>query len=75
MRKIVAAVLLGALADRASDPENVASLRSGIMEISLLARSNLDADFADAWHLLRIAPSAKQARESQLDAEVKCYEA
>jgi tetratricopeptide (TPR) repeat protein len=52
------------------DPENVHRSDPAIMETYLVGTTNLDADFADAWHLLADARRRQNKLEIAIDAEV-----
>lgn len=52
------------------DPENIHRSDPAIMETYLVGATNLDADFADAWHLLADARRRQNKIEIAIDAEV-----
>ena len=51
------------------DPENIHRSDPAIMETYLVGATNLDADFADAWHLLADARRRQNKIEIAIDAE------
>jgi tetratricopeptide (TPR) repeat protein len=52
------------------DPDNVHRSDPAIMETYLVGATNLDADFADAWHLLADARRRQDKIDVAIDAEV-----
>ena len=52
------------------DPDNMHRSDPAIMETYLVGATNLDANFADAWHLLAFARRRQDKIEPAIDAEV-----